>query len=237
VTLAFGEIFRITMVNLDGEAGPNITRGSNGIPAIPELNLFGFDFGQPHQVLGIELGRFSNYYFLLLLVIGLIILVFTRLNSSRIGRGWVAIREDEKAAEAMGVNVFGLKLFAFAGGAFLAGVAGSVKAHVDVSVTPDQYNFLQSAFLLAAIVLGGMGTVLGVLVGAVLLILLPEKLRFVNEYRLMLFGLLLVVMMRFRPEGLIASRRRQLEFHEDDEELAERIDDQIPPSGLKGVTT
>ncbi|SDS09626.1 branched-chain amino acid transport system permease protein [Friedmanniella luteola] len=237
VTLAFGEIFRITMINLDGEAGPNLTRGSNGIPAIPDLELFGFDFGDPHVLLGIPLGRFSNYYFLLLVVIALIILVFTRLNNSRIGRGWVAIREDEKAAEAMGVNVFGLKLFAFAGGAFLAGVAGSVKAHQDVSVTPDQYNFLQSAFLLAAIVLGGMGTVLGVLVGATLLILLPEKLRFVSEFRLLLFGLTLIVMMRFRPEGLIASRRRQLEFHEDDDELAERIDDQIQPSTLKGATT
>src|SRR3712207_1645796 len=124
VTLAFGEIFRITMINLDGEAGPNLTRGSNGIPAIPDLELFGFDFGEPHELLGIPLGRFSNYYFLLLVVIALIILVFSRLNNSRIGRGWVAIREDEKAAEAMGVNVFGLKLFAFAGGAFLAGEIG-----------------------------------------------------------------------------------------------------------------
>ena len=237
VTLAFGEIFRITMINLDGEAGPNLTRGSNGIPAIPDLELLGFDFGDPHEVLGIPLGRFSNYYFLLLVVIALIILVFSRLNNSRIGRGWVAIREDEKAAEAMGVNVFGLKLFAFAGGAFLAGVAGSVKAHQDVSVTPDQYDFLQSAFLLASIVLGGRGTVLGVLIGATLLILLPEKLRFVSEFRLLLFGLTLVIMMRFRPEGLIASRRRQLEFHEDDEDLAERIDDQIQPSTLKGATT
>jgi branched-chain amino acid transport system permease protein len=227
VTLAFGEIFRITMINLDGEAGPNITRGSNGIPAIPDLAPFGFDFGDPHTVLGIPLGRFSNYYFLLLIVIGLIILVFTRLNRSRIGRGWVAIREDEKAAEAMGVNVFGLKVFAFASGAFLAGVAGSVKAHQDVSVTPDQYIFLESAFLLAAIVLGGMGTVLGVLIGATLLKLMPEKLRFVNEYRLLIFGLLLIIMMRFRPEGLIASRRRQLEFHEEDEELAERVDEEI----------
>jgi branched-chain amino acid transport system permease protein len=227
VTLAFGEIFRISMNNLDGTDGPLLTRGSNGIPAIPDLELFGFDFGEPHTLLGIELGRFSNYYFLLLLVIGLIILVFVRLNRSRIGRGWIAIREDEKAAEAMGVNVFGLKLFAFAGGAFLAGVAGSVKAHQDVSVTPDQYVFLESAFLLAAIVLGGMGTVLGVLIGATLLKLMPEKLRFVNEYRLLIFGLLLVIMMRFRPEGLVASRRRQLEFHEDDEELAGRVDEEI----------
>lgn len=227
VTLAFGEIFRITMNNLDGTDGPLLTHGSNGIPAIPDLKLLGFDFGEPHVVFGIPLGRFSNYYFLLLVVIGLIILVFVRLNDSRIGRGWVAIREDEKAAEAMGVNTFGLKVFAFAGGAFLAGVAGSVKAHVDVSVTPDQYVFLESAFLLAAVVLGGMGTVLGVLVGATLLKLMPEKLRFVNEYRLLIFGLLLVVMMRFRPEGLVPNRRRQLEFHDDDEELADWIEDQI----------
>ncbi|MBO0811322.1 MAG: branched-chain amino acid ABC transporter permease, partial [Microlunatus sp.] len=131
-----------------------------------------------------------------------------------------------KAAEAMGVNVFGLKLFAFASGAFLAGVAGSIKAHVDISVTPDSYVFLQSSFLLAAVVLGGMGTVLGVLIGATLLQLMPEKLRFVNEYRLMFFGLLLVIMMRFRPEGIIASQRRQLEFHDEDEELAERLDEE-----------
>ena len=236
VTLAFGEIFRISMNNLDGQDGPDITHGSNGIPAIPDLNLFGFDFGDRHQLIGIPLGRFSNYYFLLLVLLGLVILVFTRLNNSRIGRGWVAIREDEKAAEAMGVNVFGLKLFAFASGAFLAGVAGAVKAHQDVSVTPDQYVFLESAFLLAAIVLGGMGTVLGVLVGATLLKLMPEKLRFVNEYRLLIFGLLLIIMMRFRPEGLIASQRRQLEFHEEDEDLAERIEEEIETGAIKAGT-
>ncbi|MFC7492454.1 MULTISPECIES: branched-chain amino acid ABC transporter permease [unclassified Knoellia] len=225
VTLAFGEIFRFTMGNLDGENGPDLTNGPNGVPAIPELAIGSFDFGQPHTILGVTLGRFANYYFLLLLIAVIIILVFTRLNNSRIGRGWVAIREDEKAAEAMGVNVFGLKLFAFAGGAFLAGMAGTVKAHHDVSVTPDQYIFLESAFLLAAIVLGGMGTVAGVIVGATILKLLPEKLRFIADYRLLIFGLVLVLMMRFRPEGLIASQRRKLEFHEDDEELAKRIEE------------
>jgi len=236
VTLAFGEIFRITMINLDGEAGPDITHGSNGIPAIPDLVLFGFDFGDPHVALGIPLGRFSNYYFLLLVLIAFVILVFVRLNNSRIGRGWVAIREDEKAAEAMGVNVFGLKLFAFASGAFLAGIAGAVKAHVDISITPDQFVFLESAFLLAAVVLGGMGTVLGVLVGATLLKLLPEKLRFVTDYRLMIFALLLILMMRFRPEGMIPSQRRQLEFHEEDEALAERMEEEVEETGaLKGA--
>lgn len=225
ITLAFGEIFRLSMNNLDGSDGPDLTHGSRGISDTGDLHLFGFDFGATHTIAGIEIGRFANYYFILLLWLAVVILIFTRLNNSRIGRGWVAIREDEKAAEAMGVNVFGLKLFAFASGAFLAGVAGSIKAHVDISVTPDSYVFLQSSFLLAAVVLGGMGTVLGVLIGATLLQLMPEKLRFVQEYRLMFFGLLLVVMMRFRPEGIIASQRRQLEFHDEDEELAERLDE------------
>lgn len=227
VTLAFGEIFRLTMNNLDGSNGPDLTNGPNGIPAIPDLKLGRFDFGQPHTVLGIELGRFANYYFLLLVVIAFVVLAFARMNDSRIGRGWVAIREDERAAEAMGVNTFALKLLAFAGGAFLAGLAGTIKAHHDVSVTPDQYQFLESAFLLSAVVLGGMGTVGGVLLGAVILKLLPEKLRFFSDYRLLLFGLLLVVMMRFRPEGMLASRRRQLELHEEDEELADELEGQV----------
>jgi branched-chain amino acid transport system permease protein len=224
VTLGFGEIFRLTMGNLDGTNGPLLTNGPNGIPGIPELQIGSFNFGDEHTIAGLTLGRFSNYYFLLLVLIGFVILVFSRLNDSRIGRGWVAIREDEKAAEAMGVNVFGLKILAFVIGAFLAGLAGTIKAHQDVAVSPDQYEFLESAFLLAAIVLGGMGTIAGVLLGATILKLLPEKLRFFSEYRLMFFGLTLVLMMRFRPEGLVANRRRQLEFHEEDEELAVAVE-------------
>ncbi len=227
VTLAFGEIFRITMNNLDGNDGPDLTHGSNGIPGIPDLDFLGFNFGQPHVILGVDIGRFANYYWLMLLVIALIIVVFTNLSHSRIGRGWVAIREDELAAEAMGVNTFALKLLAFAGGAFLAGIAGAVKAHYDVSVTPDQYVFLESAFLLAAVVLGGMGTVAGVLIGATILKLLPEKLRFFADYRLLLFGLLMVIMMRFRPEGIIADERRQLEFHDESEELADEVEEEL----------
>ncbi len=227
VTLAFGEIFRLAMRNLDGNDGPDLTHGPNGIPGIPNLNFLGFDFGQPQHFFGIETGRFANYFWLMLIVMAFIIVVFTNLNRSRIGRGWVAIREDELAAEAMGVNTFSLKLLAFAGGAFLAGVAGTVKAHMDTSVVPEQYVFLESAFLVAAVVLGGMGTVMGVLIGATILKVLPEKLRFFSEYRLLLFGLLMVFMMRFRPEGIIADERRQLEFHEDDTELAEEVEEDL----------
>jgi branched-chain amino acid transport system permease protein len=238
VTLGFGEIFRLTMFNLDGTNGPLLTNGPNGIPAIPDLAIGNFNFGDTHEVLGVPLARFSNYYFLLLVLIAFVILVFSRLNNSRIGRGWIAIREDERAAEAMGVNIFGLKILAFAIGAFLAGMAGTIKAHQDVSVSPDQYIFLESAFLLAAIVLGGMGTIAGVLIGATILKLLPEKLRFFSEYRLLFFGLLLVLMMRFRPEGLVASRRRQLEFHEEDEDLAVAVESELAaiPGAIPGAT-
>ncbi|MEU4116298.1 branched-chain amino acid ABC transporter permease [Kitasatospora sp. NPDC028055] len=219
VTLGFGEIFRITMLNLNGTTGPKITNGSNGIPRIPDLEIFGFDLGKPHTVGGIELGRFSNYYLLMLLVTALVVLIFARVGNSRIGRAWVAIREDETAAEAMGINGFRLKLLAFALGACLAGLAGTVQAHVSYTVTPDQYTFAEalppnSAFLLAAVILGGMGTISGPLAGATLLFLIPKKLEFLSDYQLLAFGAALIVLMRVRPEGLIPNRRRQLEFHE-----------------------
>ncbi|MFJ9691895.1 branched-chain amino acid ABC transporter permease [Kitasatospora sp. NPDC101183] len=219
VTLGFGEIFRITMLNLNGTTGPKVTNGSNGIPRIPDLEIFGFNLGKTHEVAGIELGRFSNYYLLMLLVTALVVLVFARVGDSRIGRAWVAIREDETAAEAMGINGFRLKLLAFALGACLAGLAGTVQAHVSYTVTPDQYTFAEalppnSAFLLAAVILGGMGTISGPLVGATLLFLIPKKLEFLADYQLLAFGAALIVLMRVRPEGLIPNRRRQLEFHE-----------------------
>lgn len=218
VTLGFGEIFRITMNNLDGDAGPDLTNGPNGIPAIPPLNIFGWDFGEDLDIFGFTLGNFANYYFLELILIAVVVLVFARTNASRIGRAWVAIREDEIAAAAMGINTTRLKLLAFALGATLAGAAGVVNAHLSASVTPDSFQFLQSVFLLAAIVLGGMGTVSGALLGSTLLIVLPEKLRFFSDYRLLIFGIALVLLMRFRPEGLIADPRRAREFHEADEE-------------------
>ncbi|MFI9326419.1 branched-chain amino acid ABC transporter permease [Kitasatospora sp. NPDC052868] len=219
VTLGFGEIFRITMLNLNGTTGPKITNGSNGIPRIPDLQILGFDLGKPHVVAGVELGRFSNYYLLMLLVTALVVLVFARVGNSRIGRAWVAIREDETAAEAMGINGFRLKLLAFALGACLAGLAGTVQAHVSYTVTPDQYTFAEalppnSAFLLAAVILGGMGTISGPLAGATLLFLIPKKLEFLSDYQLLAFGIALIVLMRVRPEGLIPNRRQQLEFHE-----------------------
>ncbi|MFE7839753.1 branched-chain amino acid ABC transporter permease [Streptomyces sp. NPDC057474] len=222
VTLGFGEIFRIAVLNMDGTSGPDITNGSNGISSIPNLNILGFDFGQEHTIAGFTIARFANYFFLMLFITLVVVIVFRRSSDSRIGRAWIAIREDETAALAMGINGFRVKLIAFALGAALAGLAGTVQAHVTYTVTPEQYQFAavvppNSAFLLAAVVLGGMGTISGPLVGAALLYLIPAKLQFLDDYQLFAFGLALVLLMRFRPEGLIPNRRRQLEFHEDAE--------------------
>ncbi|MFI5755228.1 branched-chain amino acid ABC transporter permease [Streptomyces sp. NPDC051569] len=219
VTLGFGEIFRIAVGNLDGVSGPRITNGPNGVPNIPDLNFFGYNFGEAHTILGIELGSYANYYLLMLLAMILVVVVFSRAGSSRIGRAWVAIREDETAATAMGINGFRVKLIAFALGATLAGLAGTVQAHVQHTVVPEMYVFAgpvppNSAFLLAAVILGGMGTITGPLLGASLLYLIPAKLQFLQDYQLLGFGIALIVLMRFRPEGLIANRRAKLEYHE-----------------------
>ncbi|MGA5562571.1 branched-chain amino acid ABC transporter permease [Streptomyces platensis] len=219
VTLGFGEIFRIAMLNLNGTTGPDVTNGAMGIPNIPNLEIFGFNFGEPHTVLGIPIATYGNYYLLMILVTAFVVLVFRRAAASRIGRAWIAIREDETAAIAMGINSFRLRLLAFALGAALAGLAGTVHAHVVTTATPEQFQFAgpqppNSAFLLAAVILGGMGTLSGPLVGAALLFLIPAKLDFLQDYQLLLFGIALVLLMRYRPEGLIPDRRKQLEFHE-----------------------
>jgi branched-chain amino acid transport system permease protein len=238
VTLGFGEIFRISVNNMDGGSGPDLTNGPNGIPSIPDINLFGLDFANAHTIGGFTIGRFANYFFLMLVITALIVVVFNRAADSRIGRSWIAIREDETAATAMGINGFRVKLIAFALGASLAGLAGTVSAHVTYSVVPTPYQFAgstppNSAFLLAAVVLGGMGTVNGPLLGATLLYLIPEKLGFLKEYELLAFGIALILLMRFRPEGIIANRRRQLEFHETGQL---DVPDQRLPDSTVGVT-
>ena len=209
VTLGFGEIFRIVAINWT-----QLTKGPNGIAGIPDLKFLGFDFGKPHTVFGQLLPFQSNYYFLDIFLIAGVMLFFARINDSRIGRAWVAIREDELAARAMGINTVALKLLAFGIGATLAGTAGTINVHIGEAIEPNAYQFIFSALLLSAVVLGGMGTVAGPILGAALLYAIPEKLRFVQDYRLFLFGLALILLMRFRPEGLIVSRRRQREFHE-----------------------
>ena len=229
VTLGFGEIFRITVNNWNG-----LTRGPNGIAGVPDLAVGPFDFGERHELFGISLAGFTNYYFLeIALVLGAI-LVFTRMDQSRIGRAWVAIREDETAAEAMGINTTRLKLLAFAIGAAMAGVAGTVNSHVTSQVSPDSYTFIESILLVAAVVLGGMGTVPGALLGSTLLFVIPEKLRAFQSSRLLLFGIALILIMRFRPQGLIPSRRRTRELQQDDPTEGDAMS--TPPSAPVATT-
>jgi branched-chain amino acid transport system permease protein len=215
VTLGFGEIVRITLNNLDA-----ITGGPNGIASIPAPELFGHPMSSDLDIGPVALSGNAQYFYLSLLLIALVLLVIYRLNDSRVGRAWVAVREDEVAAAAMGINTTVVKLLAFGAGAFFAGMAGSVDAHFGTQVSPDSYVFQISVLILAMVVLGGIGNPPGVALGAALLIFLPEKLRDLSDIRFLVFGLALIFIMRFRPEGLLPSARRRSELRAGGEEAA-----------------
>ncbi|MFC0432583.1 branched-chain amino acid ABC transporter permease [Kutzneria buriramensis] len=220
VTLAFGEIFvRVSQNNIGG-----LTGGSNAIPNIPDLSLFGAQFNDAPTIGGLQLPGGVLYYFLIVLLVALVMFVFGNLKNSRIGRAWIAIREDEDVARAMGVKTGKLKILAFMTGATLAGLAGAVFAHKLATASYDSFQFNQSVTLLAAVILGGMGTIPGAVLGAALLFVLPEELRQFKDYRLLFFGLALVVIMRFRPQGLIADRHRRAELADEDT-TGESLDD------------
>ncbi|MGH2721702.1 MAG: branched-chain amino acid ABC transporter permease [Actinomycetota bacterium] len=214
VTLGFGEIVRVALNNLDHVplAGINLTNGPNGLFGVGQPRLGPVDLGTPFSLFGLELPSILKYYYVALLLTLLIVLVVRRLDRSRIGRAWTAIREDELAARAMGINTTTTKLLAFASGAFFGGIAGNVFVHFQTGTSPADFSFDLSILVLAMVVLGGMGNVAGVVVGSVLLVALPEKLRFVEEFRYLFLGLSLMLMMRFRPEGLLPEKRRQREL-------------------------
>ena len=215
VTLGFGEIVRITLNNLDP-----LTRGPNGISSIPDPVIGGWSIGKGFTLAGFEISGNSVYFYLLLALIALTLGVIYRLNDSRIGRAWIAVREDEVAAAAMGINTTIIKLLAFAAGAWFAGMAGAVNAHLLTQVSPDSYTFPFSVLILAMVVLGGLGNPPGVILGALILTFLPEKLREFSDIRFLVFGFALILIMRFRPEGLLPSARRRRELHATDETAA-----------------
>jgi branched-chain amino acid transport system permease protein len=194
VTLGFGEIIRITASNL-----PGITRGSRGIPRIPQPSIGSYEFRSDP----------TPYFYLALVMLMIALLLIRNLNRSRVGRAWVAIREDEIAAEAMGINTFRLKLWALAFGASTAGIAGVISASRTNYVNPNSFRILTSILVLSMVVLGGMGSMVGPIVGAAVIVIVPEMLRdyVPPSFRFMLFGAVLVVMMIFRPQGLVSSRR------------------------------
>ncbi len=194
VTLGFGEIIRLILENWT-----EFSQGPSGISGIPRPGLFG---------LKMTLDQSMTYlYYLMLLMVIFTIFATSRLQNSRIGRAWAALREDEIACRAMGINKTRIKLAAFAAGAFWAGLAGVLFAAKTTFVSPPSFTFMESAIILCIVVLGGMGSIPGVIIAALLLILLPEYLRVIADYRMLVFGATLVLMMIFRPGGLLAPSR------------------------------
>src|SRR5688572_12306720 len=225
VTLGFGEIIRICLNNLNRPY--NITNGPQGITLIDPLQLGGLSLAKTHTFAGLTIAPVHSYYFVFLACALASIFISTRLEDSRIGRAWIAIREDELAAAAMGINTRNVKLLAFAMGATFGGVAGALFSSFQGFISPESFTLLDSIMVLCMVVLGGMGNVAGVVLGAVLLTALPEALRHAaplqqawfgtvyidpSDLRMLLFGLALVLMMLFRPAGLWPStiRRREL---------------------------
>ncbi len=221
VTLGFGEIIRIFLNNLN--APLNITNGPQGISNIDPVRVAGFDLSQTIEFGDYTIGAVHLYYYLFLALTIMVIVVCVRLQDSRIGRAWVAIREDETAAKAMGINTRNVKLLAFAMGASFGGVSGAMFASFQGFVSPESFVLMESVVIVAMVVLGGMGHVPGVILGAILLYAIPEVLRFVAKpaqellfgtelvapeaLRMLLFGLAMVVIMLYRPSGLWPSPR------------------------------
>ena len=199
VTLGFGEIIRLILENWN-----EFSFGPSGIANIPRPGLF-----------GIELNLQQNITYMYFLMIGMTIFtifVVNRLQTSRIGRAWIALREDEIACQAMGIDKTRTKLTAFALGATWAGMGGVVFAAKTTFINPASFTIWESINILCIVVLGGMGSILGVILGALFLILLPEYLRAFSEYRMLMFGAILVLMMVFRPGGLISKARSPYQF-------------------------
>jgi branched-chain amino acid transport system permease protein len=204
VTLGFGEIIRLILENWN-----DFSHGPSGIANIPRPGFFGLD-------LSLE-GSITFLYYLMLGLVLFTVFVVNRLQNSRIGRAWFALREDEIACQAMGIDKTRTKLTAFALGATWAGIAGVVFAAKTTFINPASFTFLESAIILCIVVLGGMGSIIGVILAALLLILLPEYLRPLADYRMLAFGAVLVAMMIFRPRGLIATGRRTYTLTRDEQ--------------------
>jgi branched-chain amino acid transport system permease protein len=227
VTLGFGEIVRVFMNNLSNPI--NVTNGPKGITLIDSFKLGPIDFGKSDVIGGLIVSGPIKYYYLLLVVLMAVIVINLRLKNSRIGRAWVAIREDEVAAKATGINTRNIKLLAFAMGASFGGIAGGMFAALQGFISPESFVLTESTMILAMVVLGGMGNIWGVIAGALMLSFVPELLRYTVEpaqralighviidpevLRMLIFGIALVLTMRFMPAGLWpeARHRREME--------------------------
>ena len=196
VTLGFLMILHLILNNWD-----ELTHGPNGILGIDPPSVGRFVFSEP-----------IHFYYLILSLAIFAIVIITRINNSRTGRAWIAIREDEIAASAMGINVVRMKILAFALGASWAGIAGVFFAGRYAFISPESFTFFETVLVLSMVVLGGMGSIPGVIIGAALLVILPEVFRGFQDYRMLAFGGAMALMMIFRPQGLIGNPRRKIEL-------------------------
>lgn len=228
VTLGFGEIVRVFLNNLSQPF--NLTNGPQGITGIRPFNVGPVEFRSTETFFGLTVTGPMKYYYLLLVLLIIIMVINLRLQDSRIGRAWQAIREDEVAAKAVGINTTRVKLLAFAMGASFGGISGGIFSAIQGFISPESFVLMESIMVLAMVVLGGMGNVFGVVLGAILLSFVPEVLRYTVEpvqhavfgkmlvepevIRMLLFGLALVLVMRFRPAGLWQSSIRKRELTE-----------------------
>ena len=190
VTLGFGEITRITARNLE------ITGGASGLIGIDRPEIF-----------GLRLYQIQHFYYVFFILVVIAIFVAVRLHHSRLGRAWQYIREDEDAAEAMGIDRVKFKLYAYIIGAVFGGIAGSFFAVKMTAISPQTFLFTQSAMILLAVVLGGMGKIPGMIVGAFVLVIFPEVFRAIGDLRMLFFGIVLLIIMLFRPQGIWPERR------------------------------
>jgi branched-chain amino acid transport system permease protein len=228
VTLGFGEIIRIFLNNLN--APVNVTNGPQGINMIDPVRIAGQAMTRPIEILGVQVPGTHAHYYLFLALTLLVIFIALRLQGSRIGRAWAAIREDEVAAEATGINTRNIKLLAFAMGATFGGLGGGLFAAFQGFVSPESFTLMESIMILCMVVLGGMGHIPGVILGALLLTMLPELLRYIgplqqeligrvvvdpSDLRMLLFGIALVLVMLFRPQGIWPSPVRARELRPD----------------------
>lgn len=220
VTLGFGEIIRILLNNFT-----ELTGGPRGIGSIPKPTLFNLEFARRapegtqtfHEYFGIAFNTNHRVMFLYLLALILVLItlfVINRLMRMPIGRTWEAMREDEIACRALGLNPTSIKLSAFTIGATFAGFAGSFFAARQGFISPESFTFIESAIILAIVVLGGMGSQIGVILAAIIMTILPELAREFNEYRMLLFGLMMVLMMIWRPQGLLPMKRPHMELQQ-----------------------
>ena len=203
VTLGFGEITRLILENWN-----EFSFGPSGISGIPRPGLFDMEMSIQNATIYL--------YFIMIILCIITIFVVNRLQDSRIGRALIALREDEIACQAMGIDKTRVKLTAFALGSTWAGLVGVIFAAKTTFVNPASFTFLESAMILSIVVLGGMGSITGIIIGAFILILLPEYLRAFSDYRMLLFGIIMVIMMIYRPQGIVTGVRRTYEFHMED---------------------